>query len=118
MRNVYVAGIGMTRFAKQPSRSLKDLTAEAVQAAMKDAAAAVEDVGVCYFGNAVAGSMTGQEMLAGQFLLRPLGLGRIPVINVENACASASTGFHLAWQNVAAGIYDIVLAVAAEKMTH
>jgi acetyl-CoA acetyltransferase len=118
MRDVYVAGIGMTRFTKQPGRSLKDLTGEAVTAALKDAGATVDDVQACYFGNAVAGSMTGQEMLAGQFALRPLGLGRIPVINVENACASASTGFHLAWQNVAAGLYDIVLAVAAEKMTH
>jgi acetyl-CoA acyltransferase len=118
MRNVYVAGIGMTRFAKQPSRSLKDLTAEAVQAAMKDAAAAVEDVGACYFGNAVAGSMTGQEMLAGQFLLRPLGFGGLPIVNVENACASAATAFHLAWQAVATGGQDVVLAVGAEKMTH
>jgi acetyl-CoA acetyltransferase len=118
MRDVYVAGIGMTRFTKQPGRSLKDLTGEAVTAALKDAGATVDEIQACYFGNAVAGSMTGQEMLAGQFALRPLGLGRIPVINVENACASASTGFHLAWQNVAAGIYDIVLAVAAEKMTH
>jgi acetyl-CoA acetyltransferase len=118
MRNVYVAGIGMTRFAKQPSRSLKDLTAEAVQAAMKDAAAAVEDVGACYFGNAVAGSMTGQEMLAGQFFLRPLGFGGLPVVNVENACASAATAFHLAWQAVATGGHDVVLAVGAEKMTH
>src|SRR6267154_4688031 len=118
MRNVYVAGIGMTRFAKQPRRSLKDLTAEAVQAAMKDAAVAVEDVGACYFGNAVAGSMTGHEMLAGQFLLRPLGFGGLPVVNVENACASAATAFHLAWQAVATGGQDVVLAVGAEKMTH
>jgi acetyl-CoA acetyltransferase len=118
MRNVYVAGIGMTRFAKQPRRSLKDLTAEAVQAAMKDAAVAVEDVGACYFGNAVAGSMTGQEMLAGQFLLKPLGFGGLPVVNVENACASAGTAFHLAWQAVATGGQDVVLAVGAEKMTH
>jgi acetyl-CoA acetyltransferase len=118
MRNVYVAGIGMTRFAKQPGRSLKDLTAEAVQAAMKDAALAVEDVGACYFGNAVAGSMTGQEMLAGQFLLRPLGFGGLPVVNVENACASAATAFHLAWQAVATGGQEVVLAVGAEKMTH
>jgi acetyl-CoA acetyltransferase len=118
MRNVYVAGIGMTRFAKQPGRSLKDLTAEAVQAAMKDAASAVEDVGACYFGNAVAGSMTGQEMLAGQFLLRPLGFGGLPVVNVENACASAATAFHLAWQAVATGGQEVVLAVGAEKMTH
>jgi acetyl-CoA acetyltransferase len=118
MRNVYVAGIGMTKFAKQPGRSLKDLTAEAVQAAMKDAAVAVEDVGACYFGNAVAGSMTGQEMLAGQFLLRPLGFGGLPVVNVENACASAATAFHLAWQAVATGGQEVVLAVGAEKMTH
>jgi acetyl-CoA acetyltransferase len=118
MRNVYVAGIGMTRFAKQPSRSLKDLTAEAVQAAMKDAAVAAEDVGACYFGNAVAGSMTGQEMLAGQFFLMPLGFGGLPIVNVENACASAATAFHLAWQAVATGGQDVVLAVGAEKMTH
>jgi acetyl-CoA acyltransferase len=113
-----VAGVGMTRFAKQPGRTLKDLTAEAVTAALKDAGHAVEDVRSCYFGNAVAGSMTGQEMLAGQFLLRPLGLGGIPVFNVENACASASTAFHLAWQAVATGVHDAVLAVGAEKMTH
>ena len=45
MRDVYVAGIGMTRFAKQPDRSLKDLTAEAVNAAMKDAGLTVD--GTC-----------------------------------------------------------------------
>jgi acetyl-CoA acetyltransferase len=118
MRDVYVAGIGMTKFTKQPDRSLKDLTAEAVNAAMKDAGLTERDVQSCYFGNAVAGSMTGQEMLAGQFLLRPLGFGAIPVFNVENACASASTAFHLAWQAVATGVHDAVLAVGAEKMTH
>ena len=118
MRDVYVAGVGMTKFAKQPDRSLKDLTAEAVNAAMKDAGQTVGEVQSCYFGNAVAGSITGQEMLAGQFLLRPLGVGGIPVFNVENACASASTAFHLAWQAVATGVHDAVLAVGAEKMTH
>src|ERR1700748_161990 len=118
MRDVYVAGTGMTRFAKQPGRTLKNLTAEAVTAALKDDGQPVRDVQSCYFGNAVAGSMTGQEMLAGQFLLRPLGLGGIPVFNVENACASPSTACHLAWQAVATGAQDVVLAAAAEKMTH
>ena len=118
MRDVYVAGIGMTRFTKQPARSLKDLTGEAVTATLKDAGVMLAEVQACYFGNAVAGSMTGQEMLPGQFALRPLGWGQAPVFNVENACASASTAFHLAWQDVAAGLHDVVLAVAAEKMTH
>jgi acetyl-CoA acetyltransferase len=108
----------MTRFAKQPERSLKDLTAEAVATAIKDAGVTAEEVQACYYGNAVAGSMTGQEMLAGQFTLQPLGYGGIPVFNVENACASASSAFHLAWQAVAAGTHQVVLAVGAEKMTH
>ena len=118
MRNVYVVGIGMTRFAKQPDRTLKELTGEAVTAALKDAGVTVHDVHAGYFGNAVGGSITGQEMLAGQFTLRPLGLGEVPIYNVENACASASTAFHLAWQSVATGLHDVVLAVGAEKMTH
>src|SRR5260370_3528818 len=118
MRDVYVAGAGMTRFAKQPGRTLKDLTAEAVTAALKDAGRPAEDVQSCYFGNAVAGSMTGQEMLAGQFLLRPLGLGGIPVFNVENACASASTPFHLPWQAVPPGVPTPVRASGPEQRPH
>ncbi|TMC12280.1 MAG: thiolase family protein [Chloroflexi bacterium] len=118
MRDVYVGGVGMTLFAKQPDRSLKDLTAEAVRTALAGAELDVGDVQACWFGNAVAGSITGQEMVAAQVTLRPLGLGGIPMFNVENACASASSAFHLAWQSVAAGMCDVALAVGAEKMTH
>ncbi|ODU06109.1 MAG: hypothetical protein ABS81_05685 [Pseudonocardia sp. SCN 72-86] len=118
MRDVYVAGIGMTRFAKQPDRSLKDLTAEAVNGALKDAGCQGPDVQAAYVGNAVAGSITGQEMVLGQVALRPLGIGAVPVLNVENACASAATAFHLAWHAVATGQYDVALALGVEKMTH
>ncbi|MQA88494.1 MAG: thiolase family protein [Streptosporangiales bacterium] len=118
MRRVYVVGTGMTLFGKQPARTFKELTAEAVEGALADSGRRTADVQAAYFGNAVAGSITGQEMLPGQFSLFPAGLAGIPMINVENACASASTAFHLAWQGVAAGLYDCVLAVATEKMTH
>lgn len=118
LRDVYIAGIGMTRFTKQPDRSLKDLTGEAVRAALADAGRTTAEIQACHFANAVAGTITGQEMLVGQFTLRLLGLGEIPVYNVENACASASTALHLAWQSVATGIHDVVLVVGAEKMTH
>jgi len=118
VRQVYVAGVGMTLFAKQPARTLKDLAAEAVSGALQDAGVEVREVQACYFANAVGGSITGQEMVAGQVLLRPLGLQGIPVFNVENACASASSAFHLAWQAVGAGLCEVALAVGAEKMTH
>jgi acetyl-CoA acetyltransferase len=118
MRDVYLIGAGMTRFAKQPGATLKSLTAEAVTTALKDAGCGPGDLDACYFGNAVAASITGQEMLPGQFTLRPLGIGEIPVFNVENACAAASTALHLAWQAVATGLADVALAVGTEKMTH
>lgn len=108
----------MTRFAKQSQRSLKSLTAEAVINALSDAKVDLQKVEAAYYGNAVAGSITGQEMVAGQVTLAPLGFGSLPIINVENACASGSTAFHLAWMAVASGAVDIALAVGAEKMTH
>jgi len=118
VRDAYVAGVGMTLFAKQPQRTLKDLVAEATTAALQDAGLEARQVQACYFANAVAGSIVGQEMVAGQVTLRPLGLEGIPLVNVENACASASTAFHLACQAVTSGYCDIALAVGAEKMTH
>jgi acetyl-CoA acetyltransferase len=118
MRDVYVAGVGMTLFAKQPERTLKGLAAEAVTGALQDAGVEVGEVQAAYFANAVGGSITGQEMVAGQVALRPLELHGIPVFNVENACASAASAFHLAWQAVGAGLCDVALAVGAEKMTH
>lgn len=118
MRDVYLAGAGMTRFAKQPDRTLKELTEEAVLGAVEDAELSFAHLEVAFFGNAVAGSLTGQEMVLGQVSLRPLGIDCIPIFNIENACASSSSAFHLAWQGVAGGLYDAALVVGAEKMTH
>lgn len=118
MRDVYVSGIGMTRFTKQPDRTLKELTAEAVNGALDDAGLAVGDVQAVYFANAAAGAITRQEMVKGQIFLRPMGFEAVPVVNVENACASAASAFHLAWLAVAAGECDTALAVGAEKLTH
>jgi len=117
MMQVFVVGVGSTRFGKFPDRRLRDLVEEAVGHALADAgtdAAAVEAV---FFGNAAAGLLTGQEMIRGQVELQQTGIEGVPVFNVENACASASSAFHLACQAVAAGQYQTVLAVGAEKMS-
>jgi acetyl-CoA acetyltransferase len=55
-------------------------------------------------------------MIPGQIALRECGLAAIPIFNVENACASASTAFHLACVHLSAGEADVVLAVGAEKL--
>jgi acetyl-CoA acetyltransferase len=60
--------------------------------------------------------MTGQHMIRGQVTLEPLGINKIPIYNVENACASSSYAFNLAWTAVAAGVHDCVLVVGFEKL--
>jgi acetyl-CoA acyltransferase len=114
--SIFVAGIGMTRFGRYPEKSVKDLTREAVDQALADAGCAKADVQAAFFGNSTQGHMEGQEMIRGQLALRAMGMQGLPVVNVENACASASTAFHLAVNYAKAGAADIILAVGAEKM--
>jgi acetyl-CoA acyltransferase len=116
--NVVVAGVGMTRFGKYLERGVRSLAEEAVGDALKDAGLESKDVQTAYFANAVSGLITGQEMIRGQAALRNTGLLGIPIFNVENACASAASAFHLAWMAVASGQYDVALAVGAEKLFH
>ena len=115
---VAIAGIGMTAFGKFLDRSVRSLSEEAVRIALEDAGIGAERVERVYFGNAASGVITGQEMVRAQAALRNTGLMGKPMINVENACATGSTAFHLAWQCVEAGQADIVLVVGAEKLTH
>jgi acetyl-CoA acyltransferase len=117
MDSVLIAGAGMTRFAKSPL-TLRELAAQAVSAALEDAGVAVEQIEAAYVGNAVAGLVTGQEMIRGQVMLRPIGVQGIPIFNVENACASSSSALHLAWQSVASGQHEVALCLGAEKLTH
>ncbi len=118
MRDVAVVGVGMTPFGKMLEKSLKDLTRDAVESAMTDAGLRKGDIEAAYFGNAAAGLMTGQEMIRGQVALSAMGIDTIPIFNVENACASSSTAFHLGWLGVASGMYDCVLVVGVEKLYH
>ena len=116
MEPIYIAGVGMTPFGRHLGLSVKDLTRQAVQAALQDAGCERSQLQSAFFANATQGHMEGQHMVRGQLALRSMGIAGIPVVNVENACASASTALHLAVQQVRSGAADIVLAVGAEKM--
>lgn len=116
MRDVAVIGVGMTRFGKFLDKGIKDLVRESVEDTLDDSGVGKEALQAAYVGNAAAGLMTGQEMIRGQVTLTSMGIEGIPIYNVENACASSSTAFHLGWTAVAAGLYDCVLAVGFEKL--
>src|ERR1700730_8596683 len=113
---VFVAGVGMTPFGKHQDKSIKQLTQAAVERALDDAGCAKGQLHAVFFANSTQGHMEGQDMIRGELALRAMGVQGLPVVNVENACASASTAFHLAANYVKAGAADIVLAVGAEKM--
>lgn len=118
MQEVKIIGVGLTPFGKFLDRSLKDLAGEATQNAFNDAGIASMDVQAAFVANSMAGLITGQESIRGQVMLRPLGIGDIPIINVENACASSSTALYLAWLAVRAGQFDAVLVLGVEKLYH
>lgn len=116
MEDLYVIGTGMTPFGKFPSLSVRDLTRDAVSAALSDAGCAIVDIEVACFANAAQGGIEGQYMIPGQIALRAMGFEKLPIVNIENACASASSAFHLACMHLKAGEADVALAIGVDKM--
>ena len=116
MQEIYIVGVGMTPFGRHLDKSLKQLSQWAVDDAIVDAGCERKDVQVVFFGNSVQGYMEGQLFIRGQVALLPQGFDGVPIHNVENACATGSTAFHLAVTQLLAGVADVALAVGVEKM--
>lgn len=118
MREVIISGVGMTPFGKRPDATVRSMAEAALAQALREADLAPADVQRVFFANAAGGLLTGQEMIRGQAALRYTGVLGVPMFNVENACASAASAFHLAWMSVASGACDVAAAVGAEKLSH
>ena len=86
----YIAGVGMTAFGRHTDRTLRSLAADAVAMALSDAGASAADVEVVFFANVGQGAIEGQHAVRGQIALAAAGIDGVPVVNVENACASSS----------------------------
>lgn len=113
---VYVLGVGMIKFGKYLERGIKDLTGEALRRALGDGGLPMSAIEAAWFSNSNWGNYEFQHCIRGQVALSANGLDQIPITNVENACASASTALHSAWTAVTAGLYDCALAIGAEKL--
>jgi len=121
MREIYVIGAYSTQFKKWPEKSFKDLTRDAYLGVLKDAGLNNGDeIQFAWFGNCGMGNW-GQANIRGQVCFTPLvreGLfpERVPIINVEGACATASMAFHGAWKDILSGQCELSLAVGVEKI--
>ncbi len=106
---VAIIGMGCTKFGERWDASAADLMVEASYEAFADAGIGSKDIQAAWLG-------TVSSFRTGQPLAEALKLDYIPITRVENACATATDAFRNACYAVAAGIYDIVLAVGVEKL--
>ncbi|WP_038038393.1 thiolase domain-containing protein [Thermorudis peleae] len=115
MRAVAIVGAAETKFGKL-EQSYRELAAAAGRAALADAGARPEDIQALFLGSYSPGTFIHQEHVA-PLVAAELGLPHVPATRVENACASGGSAFITACLAVAAGLYDVVLVIGAEKMT-
>jgi acetyl-CoA acetyltransferase len=109
--DVYVLGVGMTRFGKHPDRDATDLGAEAALAAIRDAGIEPRQIEGAYCGHVFQGMAMGQRVLA------HIGIAGIPLTNVENVCSSGAAAIREASLAIRAGEHDVVLALGVEHLT-
>ncbi|MEF7564078.1 thiolase domain-containing protein [Bacillus infantis] len=113
MNKASVTGVGMTAFGKHENTTLKTLLMEACVEALKEAE--FPRIDAVFIGNFMSGSLGNQEIL-GAIAANDLGLGPVPTVKVEGACASGGIAFRQAFLAVQSGEYDHVLVAGVEKM--
>jgi benzoylsuccinyl-CoA thiolase BbsB subunit len=111
MNGVYVLGIGQTIFGKHDSLTVNDLGAAAALAAVKDAGISPKELQAAYCGTIFSPPTPVQSILI------RLGVDRIPMYTVENACASGSSAVHLLFQEIALGACDVGMALGVESLS-
>jgi acetyl-CoA acetyltransferase len=116
--SVSILGTGITAFGRRPADTLRSLSEEVLRLALVDAGIEARDLDMVVYGNATEGYLHGQEMIRAEVALRNAGLVGVPMINVENACASSSSAFHVACMAVSSGTADVVLVLGVERLTH
>jgi acetyl-CoA acyltransferase len=118
MNGVYIVGVSMTKFGKLLEGGVRSMAEEATRNVLKDAGLEQKDLQAVFFSNTFWGMFTNQHSIRGQVIMRGMGIDKIPVTNVENACAGGSTALHLAYTGIRAGMFDVALVLGSEKISH
>lgn len=102
-------GVGTSLFGKQKNVPGRDLAWQAVHEALNDAG--VDQVDAVFAGTVFGDPGTTQRTL------QQLGITEVPILTIENACASGTSAFHEARNAVESGRFERVLAFGIETMT-
>ena len=106
---VAIVGMGCTRFDEHWDKGTDDLLVDAANEAIASAGIAKDDVDAFWLGTMASG-------MSGMTLAKPLKLDTKPVTRLENLCATGSEAFRNACYAVAAGAYDMAMAIGVEKL--
>jgi len=106
---VAVIGAGCSKFGEHYDMSAEDTIVTAAFEAYADAKIDPGQIQAAWVGTLSSAN-------AGNALADPLKLFNIPITRVENYCASGMDAFRNACMAVAAGMYDVVLALGFEKL--
>jgi len=106
---VAIVGMGCTAFKEAWTKGPFDLMVDSAYEAYEDASIGPEAIEAVFVGN----QLTFQTSAAATSALK---LQNIPFTRVENACATGTDAVRMAAYSIAAGIYDVVLAVGIEKL--
>jgi acetyl-CoA C-acetyltransferase len=106
---VAIVGMGCTRFGEHWDRSTDDLLVDAAGETFASAGITKDQVDAFWLGTMASG-------MSGMVLAKPLKLGTKPVSRLENLCATGSEAFRNACYAVAAGAYDVAMAIGVEKL--
>jgi acetyl-CoA acetyltransferase len=111
MPDAYVIGAGMIPMGRHRESSYAGLAAPAVRAALESAGREPANIEAVYCGSSFGG------MLAAQRICKEVGLGGIPVVNVENACSGGAAALHETVAAVRSDRYRCVLVLGVDKLT-
>jgi acetyl-CoA C-acetyltransferase len=110
---VAILGMGCSRFGERLDAGADELMVEAFNEAIVDAVIDLKQIGAAWLGVCLEENNVGKT--AGP-LAQALRLPRIAATRVENACATGTEALRGAAYAIAAGAYDIVLALGVEKL--
>lgn len=114
MRDVFIAGVGVTPAGEHWDKSLRELAFYAIEAVAKDAPRPNPEA--LFVANMLGGPLSHQAHL-GTLVADFAGLRGIEAVSVEAAGASGAAALRQAYLAVAAGAAESALVVGVEKMT-
>ena len=116
MKNVYIIGVDSLKFGKYKEKDHRELVKETFESCLVDAGIAANDIQSVHFANSLWGYYNRQDGIRGHIAMRHCGLEKVPITNVEAACASGTLALHSAWKDILTGLFDCTLAVGVDKL--